>query len=839
MCITLLSFFVKASAQVGIGTVSPNSTLQVSGSFAAGFRSFSVNTIAGPSDFAMAFTGATSSILTLPDATKCAGRVYLIKNISPTLPIPALTINTTLCQTIEGFSFYLMMQANQSLVLISDGANWQISAQAGGTVSGWMLGGNNIATLQNLGTTSNNDLPFITNNIENMRLSAVGNLAVGTSVFNTINPEKLVVNAGITNSVNAIVGKGSINNYLQLNIQNYSSGSNASSDVVATADNGNETTNYVDLGVNSSGNSSGVMGNANDAYLYTTGNNFLIGTANPGKALVFLSGGTIQSNNERMRIDGTTGYVGIGTTTPSSPLHVVGINPLTLVGVQSGSVTDSILTINSGIVRKLSFPSVTSGNSWSLTGNAGTSTGTNFIGTTDNQSLIFKANNIVSGKIDLALNNTIFGYQAAQNPSGLNNAFIGYQSGYSVTNGASNAGLGSITLVSLTSGSGNSAVGYASLRNNTIGGGITAIGNNSGLTNVTGSDNLFIGYGADATSAGLNNATAIGYNAKVATSNSIILGGSGTNAVNTAIGTNTFNANNSEKLVVSAGTTNSVNAIVGNGSLNNYLQLNIQNQNNGTNASSDVVATADNGTELVNYVDLGINSSGNSSGVMGGANDAYLYTTGNNFLIGTGTAGKALVFMSGGTIQSANERMRIDGTTGNVGIGTSNPGNKLEINSGTGGASGLRLKELPAGAILFMSSAADVSQNNNNLYFDATNYRLSIAAGTSPNSTLQDGGSFSAAIVTKTASYTASVSDHTILCNNNAGSITIGLPSAAGCQGRIYAIKKISAPGNSVIIAGYNGTETIDGSTSVSILVQYSSLMIQSDGTNWYIISNN
>ena len=53
-----------------------------------------------------------------------------------------------------------------------------------------------------------------------MRLTNTGNLGIGTSSFNGTYPEKLLVDAGTTTSiVNAIVGKGSINSYLQLNIQ--------------------------------------------------------------------------------------------------------------------------------------------------------------------------------------------------------------------------------------------------------------------------------------------------------------------------------------------------------------------------------------------------------------------------------------------------------------------------------------------------------------------------------------------------------------------------------------------------------------------------------------------
>lgn len=144
-----------------------------------------------------------------------------------------------------------------------------------------------------------------------------GNMAIGTSSFNSTYPEKLVVDAGTTGSVNAIVGKGSIDSYLQLNIQNQSSGSSASSDVVATANNGSETTNYVDMGINGSGNTNNYFGAANDAYLYNIGQNLLIGTGTAAKSLVFMTGGTTQSTNERMRIDGS-GSVGIATNAPNS-----------------------------------------------------------------------------------------------------------------------------------------------------------------------------------------------------------------------------------------------------------------------------------------------------------------------------------------------------------------------------------------------------------------------------------------------------------------------------------------------------------------------------------------
>jgi hypothetical protein len=65
-----------------------------------------------------------------------------------------------------------------------------------------------------------------------------------------------------------------------------------------------------------------------------------------------------------------------------------------------------------------------------------------------------------------------------------------------------------------------------------------------------------------------------------------------------------------------------------------YVQFNIQNLNSGSNSSTDIVATADNGDEGVHYVDMGINSSTNTGGFVGYANDAYVVNVGKDLYIG-------------------------------------------------------------------------------------------------------------------------------------------------------------------------------------------------------------
>ena len=94
-------------------------------------------------------------------------------------------------------------------------------------------------------------------------------------------------------------------------------------------------------------------------------------------------------------------------------------------------------------------------------------------------------------------------------------------------------------------------------------------------------------------------------------------------------------------------------------------------------------------------------------------------------------------------------------------------------------------------------------------------------------------GGLKLSLVSKTANYTATSSDHTIICGAGNESFTVTLPAAAGVSGIIYNIKNI---GTGTITVDGASTETIDGSTTAVLNTQYDSITIQCDGTEWWII---
>ena len=487
------------------------------------------------------------------------------------------------------------------------------------------------------------------------------------------------------------------------------------------------------------------------------------------------SGGLLSQNNAAFFWDATNSRLGVGTATPSSTLHITGSSPLTIGGLATGAATDSIVTILNGVVKKIHPSLLTgSGSGWLLTGNTGTTAGTQFIGTTDNQSLVVKTVNTQVAKFDqnsLALginanvNNATHSFAIGNSATTAFSISHAYAIGSSATVGASNAfaigtgattnsaasfSLGSAATVPFgvqdamalgTNAAANANNGIAIGSNTnaafktTVGGiggiaigrsatanagysvsvgdsAIVAFVSNPGIAIgrkalVNGSNGIAMGtdafvstvtngtaLGANSSVTG-NNSTAVGYNTDVTAADAVILGDLSNSGLSVGIGSESFTSGAREKLLVDAGTSNSYNVISGKGNVNNYLQLNIQNRSAGDVASSDLVATANNGTETSNYVDLGINSSGFTNTaypIIGGANNAYLYSTGNDFVIGNGTGSKNLSFFTGG-FALTNERVRITGT-GSVGIGTTTPSTTLHVKTGVANDGGLRMENL-------------------------------------------------------------------------------------------------------------------------------------------------
>ncbi|MFZ9654544.1 MAG: hypothetical protein ACO29V_02805 [Limnohabitans sp.] len=91
------------------------------------------------------------------------------------------------------------------------------------------------------------------------------------------------------------------------------------------------------------------------------------------------------------------------------------------------------------------------------------------------------------------------------------------------------------------------------------------------------------------------------------------------------------------------------------------------------------------------------------------------------------------------------------------------------------------------------------------------------------------------ALTTRTAAYTATTSDHTILCNATTAAFSVTLPTAVGNTGQMYSIKKIDASANAVTVAT-TAAQTIDGAATRSLASQWSSVTVQSDGANWVVI---
>lgn len=244
--------------------------------------------------------------------------------------------------------------------------------------------------------------------------------------------------------------------------------------------------------------------------------------------------------NRRINVN-DKGNVGLGTNSPheAAALDITSTNKgvlLPRVALTATNVATPLSTVTAGMIvyntatAGIAPKNVTPGqyyhngsewirlmdafSGWSLTGNTGTVPGTNFIGTTDDNDLIFKRYNVQAGR--LGATNTSFGKSSLINPSpndysNVFNTAIGNTALEKNTSGNFNTATGFGALQNHITNNYNSAFGYLAMENNTSGDRNTAIGSQALQKNIDGKGNSAFGYLAmeNNTSGGHN--TAIGY----------------------------------------------------------------------------------------------------------------------------------------------------------------------------------------------------------------------------------------------------------------------------------------------------------------------------------------
>ena len=308
---------------------------------------------------------------------------------------------------------------------------------------------------------------------------------------------------------------------------------------------------------------------------------------------------------------------------------------------------------------------VTNASGWNISGNAGTSSASHFIGTTDNQDLIFKRNNLRAGL--LSLNNTSWGTRAL-NPATTGNANTanGYQSLFTNTGGNNNTANGSFALYSNNTGSNNVGTGMQSLYYNQAGSNNAATGYNALQFNVSGSNNTASGTQSLLNNNSGDNNTAIGIGAM----QSNISGSS-----NVAMGINALYLNTNKNNLVAIGDS----ALYQNGSAAVGAAEAIQNTGVGSKVLYNTILGS--GNTAMGFQALFNNANGNNNTAAGFKADVITANLSNATAIGANAkAGLSNSLILGDSTNNVK-----------VGIGTGYPTTAKLVIKTTPGATGIDL----------------------------------------------------------------------------------------------------------------------------------------------------
>ena len=750
----------------------------------------------------------------------------LSTNLYGTIQTPSQT-NITAVGTLNGltvasgYNVLINGTANNNALSYASGA-LQVAGGAG-FASNVYIGGNltvagNITTSLgniNVVTVSGNSAQFFGN------LAGFGALYAGINAGYVVQPQTV------------IQASTNFNGYAQVNHQNINGGANASTDFIATADNGTATSGYVDMGINSSGFVGGTGNELNyplDGYLYvqgTTGTNgnLLLGTGNAAD-IVFSTGGFSTTNNYQGRFKNGVGLILAQPTaainTTSGALQVAG--GVGVIGnVYAGNFIGPVGTTtsaNTGIFTSLTATSNIADNGGGLTTTASTGYLFNDTATTLNIGSAAATVNMGSTSGTLALNNPTINTSVTSGTLALFNT--GLTGTLNVAGAASAINIGSAS--STLTFAGTTLTGTNTATVNLNGTNPTIATTNTGTVSLFNTNALTVNAFGAATTIGIGNASGTTTiqgitkhtgnvlissgtsNARYSTTSGALViptGGAGI-AGNVTIGGALF--------IGSQPTYNPVNSVVSAGyNVNGYAQFAIQNASSGSNASTDIAVVANNGSDNDTFIDMGITSStySQSGYSLYNPNDGYLIVSGNattgggNIIVNTYSAND-IIFATGGT-NANNEVARI--THGNVFVVKSTNNATPAANIGAvqvwGGAS-ITGNTYHGGASTFNGSQA----SGNEFYVKGVND--STLLWVHPNSSYDQvviGGSMSVGSLPSTAKLIINSTDSMVIPTG-----TSGQRPGTGVTGAIRFNSTINA------IEYWNGSNWVTPNTTITAI---------------------
>jgi hypothetical protein len=431
-------------------------------------------------------------------------------------------------------------------------------------------------------------------------------------------------------------------------------------------------------------------------------------------------------------------------------------------------------------------------NDWSVLGNSGTTAGTNFLGTTNAQDMVIKANNTEGVRVTTAGNTVVSKHMAVGPNSAVDNGSL-LQGGFTFKNIIS--AQEEITGVQTT----NFTEGVLSH--------LSINASNNPTTEFYALDNI-----AEVKLANAQNYPAVigaygGGNHK------------GTGTVTKLYGTASYAQNKAGGIVTDMQGMNSYIRNSSTGTVTNAYGFFTKGMcNTGTGAVTNSYGL---------FVDAACNTGGGSV-----ANDFGIFIEDHS------------------TISPTHYNLYSKGTgaknyfAGNVGIGSGaiSPTDALHIDKGTGSSASLRLT---AGTTTGQTNTdgfsvgIDASGNgyvrqhenlpvlfhtNNAEVMRLTNTGKLGIGETNPQSTLDVNGSVSASIVTLSANATLNETHHTVIIT---GGTSFILPAASSCIGRMYILINRTATVKTMSsYLAFSGTSTSLGANT--------GITVQSDGTNWY-----